>query len=202
MPTFQPDPSSTPDSQSRELRTNLFVAAVVRHGGASSAVRVRNLSPLGAMIESDAMLSPGEEIRLERGSLASDGQVRWVAGKRAGLNFGYPLSVPEWLASARGTQVRVEQALTLVRQNAPMASIRREHHSVTAADLTLAKELVDQLAEVLALTPGLTAELGREMQSLDILSQLLTSLGALAGGNSVALDSLRASARAALGRDA
>jgi hypothetical protein len=81
------------------VRTNLFLAATLWGSDASPfPVRVRNLSPAGAMVEAAALPARGTLIRLLRGRLAIGGEVVWTAERRCGLAFAGSVSVRDWMS--------------------------------------------------------------------------------------------------------
>src|SRR5688572_25681468 len=63
-------------------RTNMFIAAILRWGEHRNPVRIRDMSPRGALIQSPVMPAQGTRVRLVRGSYSADGRVAWVDGNR------------------------------------------------------------------------------------------------------------------------
>ena len=85
----QPAAEETDDSaQEREPRQAVIRTAKLRSGTKLLQVRICNISPGGALLESDQYLSPGSEVRLEMGGgILVTAHVRWNKGKKAGLRF-------------------------------------------------------------------------------------------------------------------
>jgi hypothetical protein len=72
----------------REPRQAVIRTAKLRSGTKLLEVRLCNISPGGAMLESDQYLAPGSEVRLEMGGgILVTAKVRWNKGKKAGLHF-------------------------------------------------------------------------------------------------------------------
>jgi hypothetical protein len=72
----------------REPRKAVIRTAKLRSGNQVLQVRLCNISPRGAMLESERHLSPGSEVRLEMGGgMLVTAKVRWNNGKKAGLRF-------------------------------------------------------------------------------------------------------------------
>jgi hypothetical protein len=72
----------------REPRQAVIRTAKLRSGNKVLQVRICNISPGGALLESDQYLAPGSEVRLEMGGgMLVTAQVRWNKGKKAGLHF-------------------------------------------------------------------------------------------------------------------
>lgn len=86
----------------RAERTHLFLVATLTFGRASAAVRVRNLSASGALVEGADVPPPGTEIVLQRGVLEAVGTVAWASAGKAGLAFTDPVAVSRWLPTQVG----------------------------------------------------------------------------------------------------
>lgn len=193
----QPNPDRSPTGEERRpARTQLFLTAVLRWGPQGrAAVRVRNLSAAGAMIEGAGAIDIGSEARLERGSLAASGTVRWSDPKRLGIEFDQPIDVGAWMAPSRSAhQQRVDRVIA-----GSVEPVSSSPPPITlVGDLMLASQLVDVVGDVLADDPVLLLQYSQQMQCLDLLAQLLDALRRQSGGRPVAIDGLRASIRAAL----
>ncbi|WP_293883792.1 PilZ domain-containing protein [Sphingomonas sp.] len=82
--------SSEVGSVERQARDSLFLSATLRVEGQATpiTVRVRNLSNGGMMVDSNAILSPGQTVRTDlRGIGPVTGTVAWVEAGRAGVAF-------------------------------------------------------------------------------------------------------------------
>lgn len=77
-------------------RTHLFVSATLDADGKTTPVRIRNMSPSGALIEAEELPDVGCSIMLNRGPLHATGYVAWRVEGRAGVRFEAPVCVPEW----------------------------------------------------------------------------------------------------------
>jgi hypothetical protein len=163
-------------------RTNLFIAATLYTDGAGSVpVKVRNLSPGGAMIEGTQMPTSGAPIRLERGPLAVAGAVVWSAHRRCGLAFAHSVSVKEWMSPPQSPALRQRQAAEAAEQLLGTAFPVSPSPSAEAlsADLQQAARLVEQLGDVLAADPDLLGRHQAELQSVDIVLQMLDAAAGL-----------------------
>ncbi len=77
-------------------RTNLLLAATAEVDGRSLAVRIRNLSETGAMVEGAGLPEAGMPLVLKRGDLQVAATVAWASGARRGVRFAGPTPVNEW----------------------------------------------------------------------------------------------------------
>lgn len=166
-----------------EPRTNMFVMASLSAQGASGPVKVRNLSPTGALVEGGALPMPGEPVSLLRGSLRSDGKVVWCQNGRAGLRFNALVHVSDWLPKGvnQTGQQRTDSIVRQIKadslaQQLPAVYKDVAPSGVTSSDLDgLIREL-DALAEVLAEDDMVIIRHGARLQVLDATSQALRKL--------------------------
>jgi hypothetical protein len=84
-------------SNRRSRRSNVLLAASVEAGGTVTAVKLRNLSAEGALIESPTLPSQGTDVLFRRNELSIPGRVAWVHGCHAGIAFAQQLQPQEVL---------------------------------------------------------------------------------------------------------
>lgn len=106
----------------RIARTSILVAAMLRFGTQGLAVRIRNMSPTGALIEGTMLPKPNCRIELVRGALRVSGRVAWVDGHRCGVAFDELVEVESWIAGK-----------AVAHQTAVDARIANARHSIGAA---------------------------------------------------------------------
>ena len=153
------------------VRSNVFLAATVNWGTQRLAVRIRNMSPSGALIDGDALPEVGAKVRLLRGSLSAVGSVAWAANGQAGLNFDSKLNVRSWTERVgHSGQQRVDSIVGAVRSGRLPAA-----RAIGPADHSLAvlSSALDQICERLASDPAVMVDLGEEMIKLDIIAEAL-----------------------------
>ena len=80
----------------RTRRSNVLMTATLELSGGVLAVKLRNLSVDGALIEGDALPIEGAAVVFKRNELAIPGRIAWVKGTRAGVTFTEKLE-PETL---------------------------------------------------------------------------------------------------------
>jgi PilZ domain len=76
----------------RSRRSPVLLAASIEVDGASIAVKLRNLSEEGALIEADDLPKEGSSACFVRNDLRIKGRVVWVHGRYAGIAFDRPLN--------------------------------------------------------------------------------------------------------------
>jgi diguanylate cyclase (GGDEF)-like protein/PAS domain S-box-containing protein len=87
-------PPAEAGANSRPPRQSLIRVATLHSGGAAYAVRLRNISSGGAMIECERAIPPGTRVQLdlEEGGLL-DAEVRWGQRGQIGLRFEEPFEL-------------------------------------------------------------------------------------------------------------
>jgi hypothetical protein len=161
-----------------ELRTNMFVLATIAGIDVAGPVKIRNLSPGGALIEGDALPAAGEPIELRRGSLVARGEIAWHQDGRAGLRFTRQVTVADWMPGANRHQRRVDGIAERAKTGAPASfdladTAAARFARIAPTELMRLASALDDLADKLAAEPDVVDRLGTELQSLDIASQLL-----------------------------
>src|SRR5690349_2452044 len=76
----------------RSRRSPVLLAASIETDGASIAVKLRNLSEEGALIEADDLPKEGSSTCFMRKDLRVNGRLVWVHGRYAGIAFDRPLN--------------------------------------------------------------------------------------------------------------
>ena len=209
----EPEPDG---SNAREQpRSSMFLAAVLRSGAEQAPVKVRNLSPNGAMVETSLSPVPGSRVHLIRGGLLAQGTVVWNADGKCGLRFASGLSVKAWLAApAKAEQQRVDEIVALIKAGSMSPAVDTAS-PVTAHlprtdlqivdDLQAVMDLMQALEDDLASSPETVARHSAKLQNLDIAMQMVRAvaqeLTTAQGGLSVnlaKLEDLRAACAQAL----
>jgi len=78
----------------RPVRQSLILRGELHSKSGSMAVRLRNISAEGAMLEGSLGLRPDTEVVLElAGAAAAPGRVRWCRAKQIGIRFDHPFDL-------------------------------------------------------------------------------------------------------------
>ncbi len=161
----------------RAERTHLFLVATLYVGGSGRAVRVRNLSATGALIEAAELPPVGSEVMLRRALLEAPGTVAWMESGRAGLRLSGPIDVSAWLPT-KERQSQVDCMAFNIKQGiasattAPIAVVSERTMSMIniAAELASLQEQLGRLGDALSRNRHLVADCP-ELQVLDLAGQ-------------------------------
>lgn len=74
------------------MRSPIGLPAVMRVDGRDYSVRIADIGPGGAMLETPTPLSLGAPLSLRCGSIVVDATVVWAKGWQIGVNFACPLT--------------------------------------------------------------------------------------------------------------
>jgi hypothetical protein len=163
----------------RHSRTHIFLAALLKTPAGDFPVRIRNMSPTGALVEADILPDPGTPVRLMRGSLETTGETVWHSGSRCGISFPSPVRVEAWLPETSGRQDRVDALVGQIRNNRTISERLASETSRTAEPelaLDVLAELARTLGRQLAADPATIARFSFELQGFDLLAQALEAL--------------------------
>jgi hypothetical protein len=170
------------DEKRLDPRSNIFVIAALYHGGGSVPVRIRNMSPHGALVEGPALPPNGSPMRLSRGSLTVECEIMWADAGRAGLHFSAPTAVGEWLPGGKhgAAQVLADEMAQQARLGAlpalrPAPPADPERPSVAQEVLRLESEL-RRAVEALAADSQVAARHAVPLQEIDEVAQALAKL--------------------------
>ena len=173
MSDLEPD-GAAPADQRRAPRASMFIACTLHAGGELAPVRIRNMSPDGALVETPLLPPPGSRVRLVRETLVAEGIVAWTSDKKLGLRFSSAVSVPVWMGR------RPERGAPAQR---PIGN-----------DLSMTIALLEHLGDELCASAATVAAHPVALQKLDIAVQLLRALQLQEGaeGRLGQLEALRA----------
>lgn len=102
-PLFPGEASQTDSECAREeSRTNLFVIAHLQSGAIVHEVKVRDISPKGALLQGWSLPPRNARCVLFRGRIRLSGTIVWAAGGRAGVRFDGHAVVSEWITRGKG----------------------------------------------------------------------------------------------------
>lgn len=172
-------------------RMNLFLSATVEVDGRSLAVRIRNLSVRGAMIESHGLPREGSDIVIERTGMKVGGTLRWASGPRAGVQFDRTINLATWspsLALSARNQADVDGAVAAVRAGlAPVEPAERSKRAPNDAQLrgriseemSRVARMLEAASDALAGDPAVIARHLERLQEFDMAAQMLIELAAL-----------------------
>lgn len=173
----------TGSEQRLERRNNLFVVAALRWldaaAGAPAApvpVRIRNLSPTGALVEGALLPQVGTSVRLSRGQHSVAGELKWRGETQAGLQFSTHVEVADWLpASTRSAgQQRVDRIVFETRAAGAATAIAPAEPS--APDYAAIARALIEAGDELVGVPGLAESHPGALQAIDIAAQALNLL--------------------------
>ena len=159
-----------------EDRKSLFVQATLHFTDGFCSIKVRNISPTGALIEAGRLPRSGTPVEIRRGGLVAMGTIIWKRAGKAGVEFLSETDVRRWLPGTTAQGV-VDNAFQVFK-GAPASAFAAPLPSsmITTADIESVAAMLDDLADTLAGDAGVLFNYGAKLQALDISSQMLRKL--------------------------
>ena len=159
-----------PPNNRGEGRANVFLSAVLNTGTQALPVRIRNISPHGALIDGPSIPAARVQVLLVRGGLSAAGQIAWREKDQAGISFDETVETSAWVARVgHPGQQRVDDIVAAIKRSDP-------HLQNSVEDEQSLKELsatLDEICERLGALPEITTALGEELVRLDAVAQSL-----------------------------
>jgi len=91
----------------RSRRSPVFLAATIEVAGTPQAVKLRNLSEEGALVQGERLPLEGTTTFFQRNDLRVKSRVVWVHGEFAGVAFARPLKSEEVLRNVPQPRARI-----------------------------------------------------------------------------------------------
>jgi hypothetical protein len=157
----------------------VFLTATLVAGGMPRAVRVRNISVKGALIDGVSLPTQGTSVALRRGDLHVEGEVAWQEGTQCGLRFRTEVTVVDWVRRiGHPGQQRVDRIVSNIRGQspAPHPAVSRDTGSES---LEMIAKSLTILSERLAGDPALLSDHANDLLELDAIAQRLRQLVAI-----------------------
>lgn len=163
-----------------EDRKSLFVQATLHHVDGFCSVKVRNISPAGALVEAERLPRSGTPVEIRRGPLAAMGTIIWKRGGKAGVEFLAETDVRRWMPGSTPQGV-VDQAFQVFK-GAPASAFAAPlpTSTITTGDIEAVAELLDELADTFSNDAGVLFNYAAKLQALDIAAQMLRKLASQA----------------------
>ncbi|WP_294120407.1 PilZ domain-containing protein [Sphingomonas sp.] len=161
----------------KQQRTHLFVTATLYSEAGSVPVRVRNMSPSGALIECAEIPEPGARAVLKRGSLQASGQIAWSLDGKGGIAFENETFVTDWMSRPPAAhQQRIDRAVNDFRSCSGAGADSADDDQLASGSRSTVEELFALRAELSELGTSLVDDLimvamHPEIQILDISIQ-------------------------------
>jgi hypothetical protein len=155
-------------------RSNVFLSATLVTDSSTLAVRIRNLSAHGALLDGSALPAAGLGVRLVRGGLTVRGRVAWQAGDQIGISFDDQIEVAQWVRRVgHAGQQRVDLVVAALRRDEGTIEVGE---TVELPSLAVISSELDQICVRLASTPEMNLQLAEDLLRLDGLAEALRRL--------------------------
>ena len=162
-----------------DVRSNVFLTATLVASGMPRAVRVRNISAKGALIDGVSLPAQGASVTLRRGDLSVEADVAWLERAQCGLRFNAGVVVADWVRKiGHAGQQRVDRIVSDIRRQSPAPHPAASRDTESESLDMIAKSLT-VLSERLASDAALLSDHTNDLLELDAIAQRLRQLVAI-----------------------
>lgn len=159
-----------------ENRKSLFVQATLHFIDGFCSVKLRNVSPTGALIEAERLPRSGTPVEMRRGKLVAMGTIIWKRAGKAGIEFLSETDVRRWMPAGAG-QGAVDPAFQVFAGEPASAFVPpMPEAQITTGDIEAVATMLDDLADTLSGDAGVLFHYAAKLQALDVASQMLRKL--------------------------
>jgi hypothetical protein len=155
----------------------MFVAATLYFPAGTCPIHIRNMSLSGALVEGAVLPGQDVPVTLRRGSLQVAATIVWRVDRKAGIAFGGPVRVADWMSRTPPShQAQVDEMVRGIRAGGSDRNQIVDAPPPTCLNPSLEAELSALKAELVQLETGLTSDIDiaaahPEIQLLDIALQ-------------------------------
>ena len=103
-----PMESSANCQNRRSRRSKVLLAATLDVSGREYAVKLRNLSEEGALVEGDGLPVEGTNVTFRRNELHAPGRIVWVDSRFAGIAFDHKLQPEQVLRHVPAPRAKIQ----------------------------------------------------------------------------------------------
>ena len=170
------------DYQRAFVRSKTFLAATMQVKEVACPVRVRNLSPLGAMIEAASVPGIGTTITVGRGSLAAAAEVVWTEADHFGVRFTEEVDVARWISERHQTDSMAPVPSTRISSKDGSAQLDLDDSIIAsriADEISYLGRVMEGVSDILSKDPLLRHRHARSIQDLAIGEEMLDQLAAV-----------------------
>lgn len=145
-------------------------------------MRVRNISPSGALIEGSIVPEKDEPLVLKRGSFEASARIVWKVGRRAGIEFSSNIHVADWMSrQSSAHQGRTDDMVQAIRSGPGDWPGKSSEQQQASSDCPIETELRTLRSNLAELGDGLIGDVilvatHPEIQLLDIALQSVDRL--------------------------
>lgn len=170
--------SQASDNLRIDDRKSLFVAATLHHADGFCSVKLRNVSPTGALVEAEKLPRSGTPVEIRRGPLVAMGTVIWKRGGKAGVEFLGQTDVSRWLPNGNQPSEKGFEVFKGTPSSAFQSAL--PSFRMTTKDVEVVALMLDDLFETFSNDAGVRYNYSNKLQALTVASEMLRALSSQA----------------------
>lgn len=167
-----------PPTEKASGRTSTLLYAKILWAEGEAKARVRNISEMGALLESDANLPPKESILLQREGLEVNGHVVWAKDNTYGIKFLSTIDPTVWIGgpTSKAALVASSSLKQLLEEDKDVSSLIELRLS---EEVAYSARLLENVGEAFSKDAVLCNRYPTQLQNMSIAIQMLTEISAV-----------------------
>lgn len=165
-----------PKTEKAAGRTSTLLSATVSQVEGDSQAFVRNISEMGALIESDAGLATDEIIVLRRGNLEVEGYVVWAKDHTYGIKFHSIINPAIWTCETPSDETNISPSSSLKQLIDDGGDISTLIEKRLSEELLYATRFLENVGDILAKDAFLCSRYTLQLQYISIAVQMLIEI--------------------------
>lgn len=167
-----------PQTEKASGRTSTLLSARICWAEEEAPAFVRNISEMGALLETDASLAQNESIVLKRENLEVNGYVVWAKDHTYGIKFLSSVDPTDWIgeASPKTTTAAASSLKRLLDEGQDVSSLIEKRLS---EEIAYSSRLLENIGDTFTKDAVLCNRYPTQLQNISIAIQMLTEIGAV-----------------------
>ncbi len=171
-----------PQTEKAAGRTSTLLSARICWAGGENKAFIRNISEMGALLETEAELTPRESVTLKRDDLEVEGHVVWAKDHSCGIRFLSTVDPTVWIGE--------EKPKTPTLASASLKQLLEEGKDVNsliekrlAEEIAFAARLIENFGDTLSRDAVICNRYPTQLQNISIALQMLTEISYIVSSN-------------------
>lgn len=167
-----------PQTEKASGRTSTLLSARICWGEEEAPAFVRNISEMGALLETDAAIAPNETIVLKRENLEVNGYVVWAKDHTYGIKFLYTIDPTVWIGetSPKKTTAVASSLKRLLDEGKDVSPLIEKRLS---EEIAYSARLLENVGGAFTKDAVFCNRYPTQLQNISIVIQMLTEISAV-----------------------
>lgn len=168
-----------PQTEKASGRTSTLLSARICWAEEEAPAFVRNISEMGALLETDAAIAPNETIVLKRENLEVNGYVVWAKDHTYGIKFLSTIDPTDWIGETSPKTTTVAAASSLKRLLDEVKDVSPLIEKRLSEEIAYSARLLESVGGTFTKDAVFCNRYPTQLQNISIAIQMLTEISAV-----------------------